>query len=194
MGGGAYRATLPGVSEKVIALWDQRPIRLAIGALAAVVLVLGAISFVQSRERKPVNYSGGSPFTAPNETALYGRKVPLPAEARTVARTFLSEAVLRKDPLSARKLVSPKLRAAASAADWASGTIPVPQFPAKVFAGAAYDVLRSRQRDVLMDVQIGSTKPNSIKGYDLLVELRPFSGHWLVVSAAPRNSTPVPSA
>lgn len=182
------------MSEKVIALWDQRPIRLAIGALAAVVLVLGAIAFVQSRERKPVNYSGGAPFTNPSATAQYGPKVPLPAEARTVARTFLSEAVLRKDPLSARQLVSPKLRAAASAADWARGTIPVPQFPANVFAGAAYDVLRSRQRDVLLDVQIGSTKPNSIKGYDLLVELRPFNGHWLVVSAVPRNSTPVPSA
>jgi hypothetical protein len=181
------------VSEKVISLWDQRPIRLAIGALAAAVLVVGVVAFVQSRERKPVNYSGGV-FTQPNQTALYGPKVPLPAEARTVARTFLSEAVLRKDPLSARELVSPKLRAAASAADWASGTIPVPQFPAKVFAGAAYNVLRSRERDVLMDVQIGSTKPNSIKGYDMLLELRPFNGHWLVVSAAPRNSTPVPSA
>jgi hypothetical protein len=186
-------ATLPVVTEKVTALWDQRPIRLAITALAAAVLVLGAIAYVQSRERKPVNYAGGT-FTQANQTALYGAKVPLPAEARSVARSFLSEAVLRKDPLAARDLVSPKLRAAASAADWASGTLPVPQFPAKVFAGAAYDVLRSRQRDVLMDVQIGSTKPNSIKGYDMLLELRPFNGHWLVVSAAPRNSTPVPSA
>jgi len=28
----------------------------------------------------------------------------------------------------------------------------------------------------------------------MLVELRPVNGRWVVVSAAPRNSTPIPAA
>ena len=47
------------MSAKVIALWDQRPVRLAFSALAAVVLVAGLIAFVQSRQSNPPDYTGG---------------------------------------------------------------------------------------------------------------------------------------
>jgi hypothetical protein len=63
-----------------------------------------------------------------------------------------------------------------------------------VFSGAAYQVLRSRSRDVLLDVRMGSTNSNVTKSLDLLIEMKPVGGHWIVVSAAPRNSTAVPSA
>jgi hypothetical protein len=63
-----------------------------------------------------------------------------------------------------------------------------------VFAGAAYKVLRSRSHDVLLDVQIGSTNPSVAKSLELLIEMKPVGGHWIVVSAAPPNSNAVPSA
>jgi hypothetical protein len=182
------------MSAKVIALWDQRPVRLAFSAVAAVVLVAGLISFVQSRQSSPPDYAGGAPYTAPSATQQYGAKVKLPAEARTLARSFVRDGVLRRDPWAARAMVSAKLQSVATRQQWKAGTIPVPQFPAAVFSGAAYKVLRSRSRDVLLDVQMGSTNPSVIKAVHLLIEMKPVGGHWIVVSAAPRNSTPVPSA
>jgi hypothetical protein len=182
------------MSAKVIALWDQRPVRLAFSAVAAVVLVAGLISFVQSRQSSPPDYAGGAPYTAPSATQQYGAKVKLPVEARTLARSFIRDGVLRRDPWAARAMVSAKLQSVATRQQWKAGTIPVPQFPASVFSGATYKVLRSRSRDVLLDVQMGSTNPSVIKAVHLLIEMKPVGGHWIVVSAAPRNSTPVPSA
>src|SRR4051794_39615538 len=97
------------MSAKVIALWDQRPVRLAFSAVAAVVLVAGLISFVQSRQSSP-DYAGGAPYTAPTATEQYGAKVKLPVEARTLARSFIRDGVLRRDPWAARAMVSAKLQ------------------------------------------------------------------------------------
>jgi hypothetical protein len=182
------------MSAKVIALWDQRPVRLAFSAVAAVVLVAGLISFVVSRQSSPTDYTGGAPYKAPSATKQFGEKVKLPVEARTLARSFIRDGVLRRDPLAARAMVSTKLQSVATKQQWKAGTIPVPQFPASVFAGAAYKVLRSRSNDVLLDVQMGSTNPNVTKSLDLLIEMKPVGGHWIVVSAAPKNATAVPSA
>jgi hypothetical protein len=182
------------VSEKVVTLWDQRPIRIALSVLAAAVLVVGVVAFVESRGHSPAVYAGGGQVTTPDLSARYGAKIPLPAAVRTVTRSFVRDAVLRKDTLAARDLVSPQLRAQATDAQWAAGSIPVPQFPASVFGGAAFKVLRSRQRDAILEVQMGSTKPTYAPNVALLIELRPVHGHWLVVSAAPRNSIPIPAA
>jgi len=182
------------MSAKVIALWDQRPVRLAFSAVAAVVLVAGLISFVVSRQSSPTDYTGGAPYKAPSATKQFGEKVKLPVEARTLARSFIRDGVLRRDPLAARAMVSTKLQSVATKQQWKAGTIPVPQFPASVFAGAAYKVLRSRSHDVLLDVQMVSTNRNVTKSLDLLIEMKPVGGHWIVVSAAPKNATAVPSA
>jgi hypothetical protein len=182
------------VSTRVIELWDQRPIRLVVSALAAAVLVLGMITFVRSRQPKAVDYAGSKPLSHEAQLrAEYGRKIPLPAEVRTVARSLVSDGILRRDPLAARKLVSPELAAAATDQQWAQGSLPMPQFPAKDFAGAGYKVMRSRARDVLLQVTIGSTDVNAARPLAVLVELRRFGGHWLVVQAAPPNSIPTPS-
>jgi hypothetical protein len=182
------------MSAKVIALWDQRPVRLAFSAVAAVVLVAGLISFVVSRQSSTPNYTGGAPYTAPSATQQYGEKVKLPVEARTLARSFVRDGVLRHDPWAARSMVSAKLQSVVTKQQWKAGTIPVPQFPDSVFAGAAYKVLRSRTHDVLLDVQMASTNPSVTKSLNVLIEMKPVGGHWIVVSAAPRNSTAVPSA
>src|SRR5690349_22857529 len=84
------------MSARVIALWDQRPVRLAFSAVAAVVLVAGLISFVVSRQSSTPSYTGGAPYTAPSATQQYGAKVKLPAEARTLARSFVRDGVDRK--------------------------------------------------------------------------------------------------
>src|SRR5919205_3144616 len=101
-------ATLTGVSTRVLDLWDQRPIRLAVSALAAVVLVVGLVSFIRSRESKPVQYAGNVPGPSLKQQveAKYGPKIPLPLEAKRVTRLLVRDGVLRKDPLAARQLVS----------------------------------------------------------------------------------------
>ncbi len=168
--------------------------RLAFSAVAAVVLVAGLISFVLSRQSSTPDYTGGQPYKAPSATKQYGEKVKLPVEARTLARSFIRDGVLRHDPWAARAMVSAKLQSVATRQQWKAGTIPVPQFPDSVFAGAAYKVLRSRSHDVLLDVQMGSTNPSVTKSLDLLIEMKPVAGHWLVVYVAPRDSIPVPAA
>ena len=122
------------MSAKVIALWDQRPVRLAFSTVAAVVLVAGLISFLVSRQSSTPNYAGGAPYTAPSATQQYGAKVKLPAEARTLARSFVRDGVLRHDPWAARSMVSAKLQSVVTKQQWKAGTIPVPQFPDSVFA------------------------------------------------------------
>jgi hypothetical protein len=186
------------VTEKVYALWDQRPVRRAVWAVALAVLAIGLIAFVRSRHHDQATYQG-APATTPHNVfkdagTQFGKKVPFPSEARSVVKQFVQEAILRENPVAARKLVSAKIRSSVSAADWAAGTLPLPQFPKKYFGGAGYDVLRSRERQVLLDVGLTSTAPETVKGFTMLVELRPVNGRWVVVSAAPRNSTPIPAA
>ena len=185
------------MTEKVYALWDQRPVRRAVWAVAFAVLAIGLIAFVRSRHHDQVTYQASD---APSQHVFkdpgvqFGKKVPFPPQARSVAKQFVQDAILRKDPEAARKLVSAKILNTVSADEWAAGTMPLPQFPPQYFGGAGYDVLRSRERDVLLDVGLTSTAPGSVPPYDMLVELRPVNGHWVVVSAGPRNSTPTPAA
>jgi hypothetical protein len=183
------------VTEKVYQLWDQRPVRRAIWALALALFAVGVIAFVRSRQPEQVTYRGGAPQHVFKDTgAQFGRKIRFTGQVRAVAKQFIHDGVLRNDPMAARALVGPKLRNAVSDADWAAGTLPIPQFPPKYFSGAGYHVLRARERQVLVDVGIASTAPNTVKGFDFVLELRPLGGHWRVISATPRNSTPVPSA
>jgi hypothetical protein len=170
-------------------------VRRVVWAVALAVLAVGLIAFVRSRQTDQVTYHGGAPkpvFKDPG--TQYGKKIAFTGKVRTVAKDFIRDGVLQKDPLAARALVGPKLRTAVSDADWAAGTLPIPQFPPRYFAGAGFDVLRARERQVLVDVGIRSTAPNTVKGFDLVLELRPVDGAWRVVAASPRNSTPIPAA
>jgi len=184
------------MSTRVLELWDQRPIRLAVSALSAVVLVIGLVAFVRSRETKPVNYAASPPAPSRQQqlTTEYGPKIPVPAEAKRVTRRLIQDGVLRKDPLAARKLVSARMSAAATDQQWAQGTLPMPQFPAKLFTGAGLQTMRSRAHDVLFLVSIGTADATAAPPLSLLVELVHRQGHWVVVGAAPPNSSGVPTA
>ena len=119
----------------------------------------------------------------------------LPVEARTLARSFVRDGVLRHDPWAARSMVSAKLQSVATKQQWKAGTIPVPQFPDSVVRAAPPTRCCARgTHDILLDVQMASTNPSVTKSLNLLIEMKPVGGHWIVVSAAPRNSTAVPSA
>jgi hypothetical protein len=172
----------------------MRPVRLLFSAACAAVLVVGAIAFVQSRQHAATNYSGGAPYKQPSATKQYGAWTKLPTDAQHLAKLFVRDAVLRQDTVAAKAMVSPAIRAGATDHQWQIGTIPVPQFPKQYFAGAGYKVLRSRQRDVLLQVALGSTDPAQAKALQLLIEMKPVNGHWQVVAATPPNSTPIPSA
>jgi len=184
------------MSTRVLELWDQRPIRLAVSALAAAVLVVGVVAFVRSRETKPVHYAPNPPAPSVQQqlTAKYGPKIPVPAEARRVTRQLITDGVLRKDPLAARKLVSARMSAAATDQQWAEGTLPMPEFPAKLFTGAGFKTMRSRAHDILFLVSIGTANATAAPPLSLLVELVRSKGHWVVVQATPPNNSGVPTA
>jgi hypothetical protein len=184
------------MSTRVLELWDQRPIRLAVSALSAVVLVVGLVAFVRSRETKPVNYAANPPAPSMKQqlTAKYGPKIPVPAAAKHVTRQLITDGVLRKDPLAARKLVSAQMSAAATDQQWAQGTLPIPEFPAKQFTGAGFKAMRSRARDVLFLVTIGTAHANAAPPLSLLVELVHKKGRWVVIQVTPPNNSGVPTA
>src|SRR4051794_829823 len=79
------------VTEKVYALWDQRPVRRAVWAVALAVLAVGLIAFMRSRHHDQVTYkSSGAPQPVFKDPGVqFGKKVPFPAEARSVVKQFV---------------------------------------------------------------------------------------------------------
>ncbi len=179
--------------ERAIQLWDRKPFRYGFAALAAAVLVAGlAVRYEQVHPGGAVYRSPGpNPFTA--QESDYGKVIPLPAGAESLAKRFISTAVLRTDTAASYSLVTPQLRAGYTRAAWANGDIPVQPFPKSAFGGARDHVVRSRSKSVLFLVAIGSTKP-SVKAGEYFLELVPVQGRWLVSYWAPKGvQPPLPS-
>jgi hypothetical protein len=192
------------MTARVTELWDRPPVRWAFSMLAVALLAVGAIAFWNSRTAhdaapntgppSPHAYSDGSP------SKLYGRELAhLPAQIKPNIRTLVMDGVLRKDPAATWGMLSDRVHAGLTREQWATGDIPLPQFPTSQYAGWAMQVLRLRARDILIDVTVADTKPATNPNLNMLVELKPVGGpaapHWVIVYAAPRASGPgVPAA
>jgi hypothetical protein len=72
--------------------------------------------------------------------------------------------------------------------------MPVVPYPRKGLSGARFKILRSRQRDVLIQVLLTSHTLGVKPSVDFL-ELVPSGGRWLVTYWAPQGQNPpLPSA
>jgi len=192
------------MTTRVTEFWDRPPVRWAFSMLAVAVLVVGAIAFWNARTSRdaaavatppsPHAYSDGNP------TKLYGHKLAhLPAQVKPMITTLVMDGVLRKNPAATWGVLSDRVHAGLTRKQWATGDIPLPQFPTSQYAGWAMQVLRQRARDIVIDVTVADTKPAINPNLNMLVELKPVGGpaapHWIIVYAAPRAGGPgVPAA
>ncbi len=137
-----------------------------------------------------------NPFHPINASKAYGKTIPLPHSVLVSARKFVKDGVLREDPGATWSMVEPKLRAGISRAEWNSGNIPVPQFSRKYFGGLGMHVVRSREREIFLDMAVASKDPLAASNLETLIEFKPQpGGGWKISYVAPRGSQPpVPAA
>jgi hypothetical protein len=184
------------IVERVGQMWDRSPVRAVFSAIAVIVLVTGLVLFVESRHSASVASGSGGPAVASPQspTALYGPPIKLPRAAVHVAQKFIQTAVLRNDVAASWDLATPKERGGLTRAQWNTGDIPVVPYPRKGFSGARFTIVRSRQRDILLQVGLTSHTLGVTPSVDFL-EMVPRGGRWLVTYWAPRGQNPpVPAA
>ena len=184
------------IVERVGQIWDRSPVRTVLSAVAAIVLVTGLVLFVESRHSASVASGTGGPAIASPQspTALYGTPIKLPPAAVQTAQKFIRTAVLRKDVAASWALATPKERGGLTHAQWNTGDIPVVPYQHKGFSGARFTIVRSRQRDILLQVLLTSHTLGVKPSVDFL-EMVPRGGRWLVTYWAPRGENPpVPAA
>jgi hypothetical protein len=165
--------------------------------VAVVVLGIGAVMYWNSRSPnlKIANPPpAGNPYQS-GTSASWGPKIPFPHAVKTELQQFVKDAILRQNPAATYDMVSPKVRAGITRSQWATGTIPIPQFPNKYFGGAGIKVLHSRAHDVLTQVSVASTSSQSVTSLNTLIELKPVGKRWVIVYAAVYGGGPaIPAA
>jgi len=125
---------------------------------------------------------------------INGQPIKLPRAAVHAAQRFIQTAVLRQDVAASWDMATPKERGGLSRAQWNTGNIPVVPYPRRGFSGARFQTVRSRQRDILLQVLLTSHTLGVKPSVDFL-ELVPRGGRWLVAYWAPRGENPpVPAA
>jgi len=168
------------------------PLRYAVIAVAVVVAVGAIIAYQASRSSPTYSGSGPHPFAARN--GQYGPPIKLPAAALDTARTFVRTAVLRENPGASWDLITPQMRSGYTRASWATGNIPVTPFPKSAMGRVLFKVERSRAKDVMLEVEISSTKVAVQAAFDYL-EMVPVGSGWRVKYFAPVGiSPPIPAA
>ena len=176
-------------------MWDRSLVRAVFTTLAVIVLVAGLVVFVSSRDgAKVADVPGSALAQTKTPEQLYGPEIKMPKSALHTAQEFIQTAVLRHDVAAAWTLVTPHVRAGLTRAQWDMGNIPVVPYPRKGFSGARFKIIRSHQRDVLLQVLL-SSRTLGVKPSTDFLELVPSGGRWLVTYWAPQGQNPpLPSA
>jgi hypothetical protein len=191
------------MTTRVTELWDRPPVRWAFSMLAAAVLVAGAIVFWNTRtahDAAPNSGPPSHPFASRNATKLYGKELAhMPAQIKPMMRTLVMDGILRRNPAATWSMLSDRVRAGLTRQQWASGDIPMPQFPVSQYAGYATQTLRQRERDIMIVITVADTKPAVNPNLSVLVELKPVGGpatpHWVIVYMGERGGgPPIPAA
>lgn len=187
------------MTAKVTEYWDRRWYRRGFVAVALAVLVVGLwvqISRSHGGAATLVKVPQQNAFHPINPEKAYGNKIPLPHSVLVSARKFVKDAVLREHPAATWSMVEPKVRAGISRAAWNAGNMPVPQFSRRYLDGVGMHVIRSRQREILLDMLVASKNPVALQNLETLIEFKPQpQGGWKISYVAPRGSQPpVPAA
>jgi hypothetical protein len=168
----------------------------ALAVLAAGIAAL-AIRYPNTGEPEP-------PFsTRPASVYVQPATVPFTGArreaARQVARAFLLDAVLRKDPAAAWGFAAPSLRQGMTRAEWRTGNIPVVPFSADALLEARWRLSYSYLSEVGFEVGLFPKPGAAERGTTFTLELKAFGRgshrHWLVSSWVPAPSlNPPPPA
>ena len=99
---------------------------------------------------------------------------------------FVPAAVRRENPMVARSLATPGLRASATRKQWETGEIPVYPYDAKGSQFHGWTVNYSIPNNVNVDLMIQATDKEKVSnGIAYTVDLRRVRGRWLVESFFP---------
>jgi hypothetical protein len=162
-------------------------------ALSWAILLVGAVVYLSGRSSSASHASPGPAATTSESDASLGKTIPLPPAALNTAKSFITNAVLRKNLAVAWDESAPALRGGLTRDQWMTGQIPVAQYPANAFAKAAYKVVHSREKEVMLLVFIFPAKGSGVPGWDYYAKLVPRDGRWLVSYFQTRgHAGPVP--
>jgi hypothetical protein len=192
-------STIPTVLGRIEAAFDSRGRRTLLSLVAAAVLTAGVLATL-NRE------TSGAPATTPAhklptiaqvEQQKFGDQITPSRKAIGTARDFIANVVLRKDLAAGWPDITPKLRGESMTREqWLSGSIPVVPYSAKDFGKAGIQIVRARQKSILLLVLITPKKGSTAGQQDYFLELVPAEGRWLVNYWAPKGrlDAPVPLA
>jgi hypothetical protein len=196
---GRLVSTIPTVLGRIEAAFDSRGRRTLLSLVAAAVLTAGVLATL-NRE------TSGAPATTPAhklptiaqvEQQKFGDQITPSRKAIGTARDFIANVVLRKDLAAGWPDITPKLRGESMTREqWLSGSIPVVPYSAKDFGKAGIQIVRARQKSILLLVLITPKKGSTARQQDYFLELVPAEGRWLVNYWAPKGrlDAPVPLA
>ena len=172
----------------------------AFTAGAALLLVVGVVSYVQSRpDPSPATNttSYGRDYELPVTTTAY-TAADLPKDVRRVAGEFILAAAGREDLEKAWKLTHPELRAqcACTYKHWLTGDIPVQYYPTANLDGATFGVDESTARRVVLEVLLTPKEGQEVDPQAFFIGLKAVGKgaklKWLVDYWAPIVGLPVP--
>jgi hypothetical protein len=178
----------------IFTLWDRSAIRRMMYAVSVLVLFLGLIVFLNNRNHSTAATGPVVPGSPSQLQLNYGSAIPFPKQAASTARSFILGAVLRKDLATAWDESTGTVHGSLTRAQWLTGNIPVPPFPANAYGGIKYKIEHSREKSVLLLVSIGSIRAD-VRFQEFFIELAPKAGTWRVDYIGPRGTNPpVPSS
>jgi len=195
---GRLVSTIPTVLGRIEAAFDSRGRRTLLSLVAAAVLTAGVLATLDRDTSAPATGPAHKlPTIAQVEQQKYGDLITPSRKAIGTARDFIANVVLRKDLAAGWPDITPKLRGASMTREqWLSGSIPVVPYSAKDFGKAGIQIVRARQKSILLLVLITPKKGSTARQQDYFLELVPAEGRWLVNYWAPKGrlDAPVPLA
>jgi hypothetical protein len=184
------------VKPVAIARDHSQGLRRLFVAVSWVILLAGVVVYLSVRDNSDSHPAagGGPAAVVTTGDAQFGPKIAVPPAALRTVRSFITDAVLRKNLAAAWDESDPALRAGLTRDQWMTGTIPVAQYPPSAFGKAAYKVVSSRQKQVMFWIYIFPAKGSKVPGWDYYAKLVPRDGRWLVSYFQTRgHAGPVPS-
>ena len=192
--------TLPPVIQRIESTFEPRGRRLLLIVVSVAVLI-GGIAISATRGEGDAAPSQAAPKQLPTQAEIeaerFGAEITPPKEALVNARSFVNGAVLRTDLAAAWPLTTQALRGESMTRErWLEGTIPVNPYLKEDFGQARFNVVRHRERSILLLVLITPKKIGLAPQQDFYLELVPADGRWLVNYWAPKGrlEAPIPTA
>ena len=166
--------------------WRRRLLYLAVAATVAVAAALVVVLF--PGPKNPAESRPGKPQVVHQDKQVQFSQDEI-LRIHAVAVKFIQTAVRRQHVDQAWPITDASLKAGMTRAQWATGDIPAPPFPADSPQFAPYKVLSTVPGVVLLSFGLLPEKGHpGYKPTSFMVELRKHEGQWFVSSFTPTAS------